>query len=92
MTALAAGRPLRFLAEQRNVSTTYVGCDGHGYVSPDEIHRAITPKTRLIALIHLSNVTGAIQPVEEVGRIASERNIFGGVLSLLEWALARVLT
>jgi cysteine desulfurase family protein len=68
-------RPLRFLAEHREVSTTYVGCDGQGFVSPDDIRRAITPKTRLIALVHASNVTGAIQPVEEVGGIARERGL-----------------
>jgi cysteine desulfurase family protein len=68
-------RPLRFLAEHRNVTTTYVNCDAHGLVSPDDIRRAIQPATRLIALIHASNVTGAIQPVEEVGRIAAERQI-----------------
>src|SRR5205807_5506457 len=44
--------------------------------------RAITPKTRLIALIHASNVTGAIQPAEAVGEVAAER----GVLFLLDAA------
>ena len=34
------------------------------------------PQTRLIALIHASNVTGAIQPAEEVGRIAMQHNFF----------------
>jgi len=68
-------RPLRFLAEHRDVTTTYVGCDSQGYVDPDDIRRAITPKTRLIALIHASNVTGAIQPIEAVGQIAAERGI-----------------
>lgn len=69
-------RPLRFLAEQRGVSATYVGCDAQGFVSPDDIRRAIQPQTRLIALVHASNVTGAIQPVEEVGKIAAERGLF----------------
>lgn len=68
-------RPLRFLAEHRDVAITYVGCDGRGYIDPDEFRRAITPKTRLIALIHASNVTGAVQSVEAVGRIAAERNV-----------------
>jgi cysteine desulfurase family protein len=68
-------RPLRFLAEQRDVKTTYVGCDGQGYVDPNELRKAITASTRLIALIHASNVTGAIQPVEAVGRIAVEHGI-----------------
>jgi cysteine desulfurase / selenocysteine lyase len=69
-------RPLKFLAQQREVTTTYVPCDGAGIVSPDDIRRAITPQTRLIALLHASNVTGAIQPVREVGQIAEERNVF----------------
>jgi len=68
-------RPLRFLAKHREVTTTYVGCDGQGYVDPDDIRLAVTPQTRLIALIHASNVTGAIQPVEAVGQIAAEREI-----------------
>ncbi|HEX5106521.1 MAG TPA: cysteine desulfurase [Pirellulaceae bacterium] len=68
-------RPLRFLAEHREVTTTCVGCDSHGVVDPEGIRRAIQPNTRMIALIHASNVTGAIQPVEEVGRIAAERGI-----------------
>jgi selenocysteine lyase/cysteine desulfurase len=43
---------------------------------------AIGPQTRLIALTHVSNVTGAIQPAVEVGRLAHER----GVLFLLDAA------
>src|SRR5262245_18595463 len=66
-------RPMRFLAEQRSVTTTYVGCDEQGRVDPDAIRKAITPNTRLIAVIHASNVTGTVQPVEEIGRIAAER-------------------
>jgi cysteine desulfurase / selenocysteine lyase len=68
-------RPLRFLAEHRGITVTYVPCDSQGYVDPDDIRRAITSRTRLIALIHASNVTGAVQPVEAVGQIAAERDI-----------------
>jgi cysteine desulfurase / selenocysteine lyase len=68
-------RPLRFLAQHRDVSATYVGCDGQGFVDPDDIRRAITPRTKLIALIHASNVTGALQPAGEIGRIADEHNL-----------------
>lgn len=69
-------RPLQFLAEHRDVAATYVPASGEGFVDPEEIRKAITPKTRLIALVHASNVTGAIQPVAEVGRIANERELF----------------
>src|SRR5439155_8336349 len=54
----------------------YVPCDGHGFVDPDAIRQALTPKTRLMALIHASNVTGAIQPAEAVGKIAGDHGIF----------------
>jgi cysteine desulfurase / selenocysteine lyase len=74
-------RPLRFLAA-RDVTTSYVPCDNHGYVDPDAVRKKITPKTRLIALIHASNVTGAMQPVEAVGQVAAER----GVLYLVDAA------
>jgi len=39
------------------------------------VRKAITPKTRLIALTHASNVVGTIQPIAEVGSIARERNV-----------------
>lgn len=65
-------RPLRYLEQHADLRVTYVGCDGQGYVDPDKIRAAVLPRTKLIALIHASNVTGALQPVEEVGRIAAE--------------------
>ena len=68
-------RPLRFHQQKRDVRVTYVRCDGEGFVNPDDIAAAILPGTRLIVMVHASNVTGAIQPAAEVGRIAAEREI-----------------
>lgn len=68
-------RPLRFLEETRGISVTRVPCGVEGIVDPNEFRSAIGPKTRLIVLTHVSNVTGAIQPVAEVGRIAREQGI-----------------
>ena len=67
-------RPLRALEEQ-GVRVTRVGCDERGIVSAEAIRRAIESDTRLIALNHVSNVTGAIQPAAEVGRIAAEHDV-----------------
>lgn len=67
-------RPLRFLADQGVIAVTYVPSSGEGLVDPDEIRRAIRPNTRLVALIHASNVTGTLQPVSDVGRIAAEHD------------------
>jgi len=48
---------------------------GTGLVDPDDIRRAIRPDTRLIAITHASNVTGTVQPIREIGRIARERGV-----------------
>ncbi len=68
-------RPLRYLERSRDVEVTRVGCDRQGRIDPDEIRAAIRPQTRLIALVHASNVTGAVQPLEEVGRIARQHEV-----------------
>jgi cysteine desulfurase / selenocysteine lyase len=75
-------RPLWELAASGGVSVTHVGCDAAGVVDPDEVRRAICPTTRLVAISHASNVTGALQPVEEVARIANT----AGVLVLCDAA------
>jgi cysteine desulfurase family protein len=62
-------RPLCAMREEMDVTVTYVPCDGQGYVSPDDVRSAIQPNTRMVAVNHASNVTGAIQPVAEIGRI-----------------------
>src|SRR4051812_36565141 len=68
-------RPPRFLQQHRDVRVTYVRCDGEGFVSPDDVAAAIVPRTKLIVMVHASNVTGAVQPAEAVGRIAAEHQI-----------------
>jgi cysteine desulfurase / selenocysteine lyase len=66
----SVSRPLRALELAGTITLTRVPADGGGTVDPDAVRRAITPKTRLIALSHASNVLGTVQPVAEIGRIA----------------------
>jgi cysteine desulfurase family protein len=68
-------RPLRYLEENAGVRVTRVPCDSRGIVDPGDIEAAITPQTTLIAMLHASNVTGALQPAAEVGRIARRRDV-----------------
>lgn len=65
-------RPLRELEERGEISVTRVPCDRQGIVDPDAVRQAITPNTRLVAMLHASNVTGALQPAAEVGKIVRE--------------------
>lgn len=75
-------RPLAWLRQTRDVAVTYVPCGTDGIVAPEDLRAAVTPRTRLVALVHASNVTGAIQPAEAVGQIAAEK----GLLYLLDAA------
>src|SRR5262245_61514902 len=68
-------RPLRALEIAGTISMTRVPADACGTIDPEAIRKAITPKTRLLALTHASNVLGTVQPVAEIGRIARERDL-----------------
>lgn len=68
-------RPLVALEKAGVITLTRVVSDEGGTYHPDEVKRAITAKTRLIALTHASNVLGTVQPVAEVGAIAREHDL-----------------
>jgi cysteine desulfurase / selenocysteine lyase len=63
-------RPLAQLEAAGKINVTRVPCDGQGFVDPSDIRQALRPATRLVAVCHASNVTGAVQPVAEIARIA----------------------
>ena len=68
-------RPLNTLAARGRIGLTLVPPRPDGFVDPRDIRDALTARTRLIVCTHASNVTGAIQPVAAVGRLARERGI-----------------
>ncbi|MCJ7544336.1 MAG: aminotransferase class V-fold PLP-dependent enzyme [Phycisphaerae bacterium] len=69
-------RPLNALAEQTHLVPRIIPCDRRtGLVDPDDIRRAITPRTRLVACQHASNVTGTLQPIAEVAALAREAGV-----------------
>jgi len=54
---------------------TYLSADRDGLIGIEDVKAAIRPDTILISIMHANNETGAIQPAEEIGRIARERGI-----------------
>jgi cysteine desulfurase len=66
--------PCRFL-ENLGAEVTFVPVDGYGSVDPQDIQKAITPRTVLITVMHANNEVGTIQPIEEISKIAKERGI-----------------
>ena len=77
----AVARPLAALS-RRGVEVTWVETDATGLIDPGEIGAALKSNTRLAVLTHASNITGAIQPVAEIGKILKE----GGVTFLVDAA------
>ena len=66
-------RPMNAMEDQGWLAQTRVKVDPiSGLVDPEDIRKAIRPETRFIAITHASNVTGTIQPIREIGRIARE--------------------
>lgn len=70
----SVSRPLRAMELAGKIGLTRVKADGGGTIDPAAIKKALTPKTRMIALTHASNVLGTIQPVAEAGRIARQHD------------------
>lgn len=68
-------RPLNHLARQGRISFDLVPFDGHGFVSPDDLAKAITARTRLVIVTHASNVLGTVQPMAEIGLCCADREV-----------------
>ena len=67
-------RPLRKL-EKRGVEIKVVPCSSQGVLDPVDIEKSIKKNTKLIVLIHGSNVIGSILPITVVGEIARKYDI-----------------
>lgn len=66
--------PCQFL-ERLGARITYLPVDRFGRVNPDDLNKAITPRSILISIMHANNEVGTIQPIEECARIAREHGV-----------------
>jgi len=62
--------------EKRGVNVSYLRAGSDGIVDPADVERAIRPDTVLISVMHANNELGTVQPLEEIGRIAREHDIY----------------
>src|SRR3984885_2698830 len=62
--------------EKQGIDVTYVSVGGDGVVDPQDIRRELRPETILISVMHAINELGTIQPIEEIGRIAAEADVY----------------
>ena len=67
--------PWNFLREKKGAIIKFAEVNKNGEVEIDEIKKLISNKTKIIAITHLSNVTGAITPLKKVVDLAKSKNI-----------------
>jgi cysteine desulfurase/selenocysteine lyase len=78
--------PWHFLRERMGVKLVWVDVDANGDLDPQKVLDAITPRTKLIAVTHLSNVLGTVVDVKTICHGARER----GVATLIDGSQAAV--
>jgi len=62
--------------EKQGVDVTYVPVSREGIVDPEDLREAIRPETVLLSVMLANNEIGTIQPIEEIGRIAAEEDVY----------------
>ena len=66
--------PCRFL-EGLGAQVTRLPVDSRGLINPEDVEKAITPRTILVSVMHANNEVGTIQPIAEIARITRERDV-----------------
>lgn len=69
-------RPLRHLEREGVISLSIAPCDSAGYIIQSSLWDLFTEKTRLVVISHSSNVTGAVQPIGELGAEIRKRGAY----------------
>ncbi|MDW8130439.1 MAG: cysteine desulfurase [Bryobacterales bacterium] len=67
--------PWQMLAEQTGARLVVAPINDRGEIVLEELERRLNERTRLIALAHVSNALGTVNPVEEICRMARQRGI-----------------
>jgi cysteine desulfurase len=62
--------------EKRGIRVTYLPVDGEGQIDLDKLQHALRRETVLITIMHANNELGTVQPLEEIGRIAAEADVY----------------
>jgi cysteine desulfurase family protein len=68
-------RPLEQLVLEKKITVTYIETDEEGIITVDQVEKALTEKTKMIAVSHASNVTGAVVPIREIASVVKKNNV-----------------
>ncbi len=62
--------------ETQGFSVSFLEVDSQGFVNPKDLENLIQANTILVSVMHVNNETGAIQPIEEIGKICKKYKIY----------------
>jgi len=65
----------RWLVRQ-GFELTVLPVDSDGLVDPDDVKKAIAPKTVLVSVMHANNEIGTVEPIVEIGKICRDRGVY----------------
>jgi len=65
--------------EKHGFEVTYLPVGKDGRVDPEDLRKAIRPTTILISVMYANNEIGAVNPIQEIGKIAKEHGIIFAV-------------
>ena len=67
--------PWHYLRKSKGIQIKFAEINEDGEITLESIEKKITPKTKIIGVTHLSNVTGSILPIKEIVQLAHSKNI-----------------
>ncbi len=62
--------------EQKGFDVTLLPVDGHGFVSPDELRKAVSARTLLVSIIHANNEIGSTQELKTLASVVHSAGAF----------------
>lgn len=64
--------PWQLIAKEKGAKIRYVKVSQEGYLDLEEFNKLLTRKTKLVSLVHISNVFGTINPIEKIGKMIKD--------------------
>ncbi|MBF7147281.1 cysteine desulfurase SufS [Bacillus toyonensis] len=64
--------PWQQVAKKTGATLKYLPLQLDGTISLEDVRQTVTPNTKIVSIMHVSNVLGTINPVKEIGAIAHE--------------------
>jgi cysteine desulfurase family protein len=71
----SVNRPLKFLEDKGVIEVSRVPCSEMGNIDIDEFQSSFRPNTRMVIVIHGSNVSGSIMPIKHIGKVCKEKGV-----------------